>query len=132
MDKFIVDSSIWIDFFKGRLPDAVSEGLAAGLKNDQAVVTDIIVHELLVGAGSKKDYQELKNLFSALPLLRIEIQSLEDFNLFGWNLAKKGLLGKYTDLTMAYLSHLHRYPLLSLDGYFHRLGERGIIQVIRF
>ncbi|MBI2339068.1 MAG: PIN domain-containing protein [Deltaproteobacteria bacterium] len=132
MDKFIVDSSIWIDFFKGRLPDAVAAGLAAGLKNDQAVVTDIIVHELLVGAGSKKHYQELKNLFSALPLIRIEVHALEDFNLFGWNLARKGLLGKYTDLTIAYLSHLHHYPLLSLDGYFQRLGERGIIQVIRF
>ena len=131
MDKFIVDSTIWIDCFKGHLSDSMADRLAAGLENDQAVVTDIIVHEILVGAKNKKDYQELKNLFSALPQLRIE-SPLEDFNLFGWNLAKKGLTGKYTDLSIAYLSRLHNYPVLSLDGYFHRLAERDVIKVISF
>lgn len=132
MLKLIADTSIWVDFFKGKLPTIISNNFKTSLDNDQVVITDIIAHELFVGTKSKKDYQEMFDLLSTLLQLRIQENQLQDFNLFAWKLSHQGLRGKYTDISIAYLSYHYNYPVLSLDHYFNCLAEKEIIKIVQF
>jgi len=130
--KFIVDTSVWIDFFRGTLSQILSSNLVIGLENRQIVLTDIIFHELLMGTTSRKEFLTLKELLSPLKQLRIQEIQLNAFNDFAWRAHRKGVPGKYTDLTIAFLSHTHQFPILSFDKYFNKLAAKKIIRVISF
>ena len=130
--KIIVDTSIWIDFFKGTLSQIVASHLIEELGNDQVVITDIILHELLVGARSKKEYDNLLKLMEPFPVLRIADSDLPHFNSYSWKVRKKGLSGKYTDLTIAFLAQYFGCAVLSGDAYFKKLAEKDFVEVIKF
>lgn len=132
VDKAIVDTSVWVDHFRGRLKPILRDGLETLLLNDQAMLTDIILHEILVGAVDEKHYQWLSDHLSVLSCLSIPEVEKAKLTLFGFNLRRKGFPGKYTDLTIAYLAQKHDFPLLTFDGYFKKLSSKGIIRLVKF
>jgi hypothetical protein len=132
VDKIIVDTSVWIDFFKGQLQDPVRTNFICALDNRDVVVTQIIFHEILMGTKNKKQYNEIEEMFSAVTKLSLPPEKLSDFNQFAWKTHRLGLAGKFTDVHIAYLSLLHQYPVLSFDRYFHKLARQKLIQVITF
>lgn len=132
MADFIADSCVWIDFLRGKLPTTIRDNLVAGMESDRIRLTDIILHEILVGAANEKKYAELKDMFSAFAVLRINSAETDEFTRFAFNLKRQGLTGKYTDISIAYLSRKHDLPVLSFDAYFHELARAGWIQAITF
>jgi hypothetical protein len=68
----LVDTSVWIDFFKGTetLYRAVLHGL---IQEDEVCLADIILAEILQGIKSDKDFKTAKN-----HLLEFPIYSLKD------------------------------------------------------
>lgn len=132
MASVLVDTSVWIDFFRAKLPRVLSSRLTELLEQQQVVVTDIIVHEILIGALTRKQYRKLQDLMSPFKSLHLTAEDSDGFNSFAWQLGKQGLLGRYTDLSIAYLSHKAGFPVLSFDRYFHRLADKGVIEVIRW
>jgi predicted nucleic acid-binding protein len=94
------------------------------------VITDIIRHEILVGTNNRREFQNMEESLSPLECLRIRDEDIPSFDQFSWSLHRKGLKGKYTDLSIAFLSAHHQIPLLSFDGYFKLLSRRGVIKTI--
>ncbi len=131
MDKIIVDTSVWVDFLHRRLTLATATFLNKKIVEESVGLTDVIRHELLVGATSSKDYDFLKRLLRPIEVFHIAPEDFPEFDEFGWNLWRIGLGGKYTDTSIAFLCHRHRLPLLSFDGYFRKLGKKGILKTIR-
>jgi predicted nucleic acid-binding protein len=68
-----VDTSVWIDFFRGRTP--VVEKLAALLDRDQVTLPVPVRIEILSGAR-KAEGPRLRRLLSALPVLYLLIAAL--------------------------------------------------------
>ncbi|MBI2982306.1 MAG: PIN domain-containing protein [Deltaproteobacteria bacterium] len=130
MVSCIVDTSVWIDFFRGDLRKTLLEFLTEQIQLRLAVLTDIIRHEILVGARSDSHYRELQRLLGPLECLRISEDELHHFDSFGWDLRRKGFKGKYTDSSIAFLSHRHGIPLLTLDRYFYLLARSRVIRLI--
>lgn len=130
--KFIVDTSVWIDFFRGHLRSYVHARLFEGIKLRVAAITDIIRHEILVGAKNKKQFKELRNLLSPLDCIRLADKELSQFDEFAWNLKKDGFKGKYTDAAIAFICFKNRYPLFTFDRYFKLLARKGILRLISF
>lgn len=130
MTNFIVDTSVWIDHFKGSLSFSVREKLFDSLKAGRVLITDIIRHEILVGARSEIEFHRLKKMFHAIGYLSIQESEKEEFEKFSWKLAKIGLLGKYTDSSIAFLAHHHKVPVLTFDRYFDKLKQKGLIEVV--
>ena len=128
----LVDTSVWIDFFRGRLPKELKHALLLLLEGNQVAITDVITHELLVGAAHRKSYDELKELLAPLTEYSVSPNERPDLNRFGFDLKKRGLLGRYADLTVAFLSKQHGAPVLSLDHYFKTLALHGIIRVLEW
>lgn len=132
MDKIIADTSIWIDFFNGKLFEHVRSKFVSSIENNNIGITDIILHELLMGTHSKRQYQELEDMFGAITQFNLSTVSFSEFNQFAWKVHRLGLPGKYTDLNIAFLAHKHKCPILSFDKYFYKLGKKHLIKIIEF
>lgn len=132
MNKTIVDTSVWVDYFRGTLKAAIRENLAAALLRNHVAITDIIFHEILMGARDEGQYSWLFGHLQSITCLAIEPDERNELSLFGFRLKKNGLLGKYTDLSIAYLAHKHACPIVSFDNYFKKLSLKGLIRIIKF
>lgn len=67
MSQVLVDSSVWIEFFRHR--DApVSQVLDGLLANRLVCTTGVVMAEVIPGARSAREFRRLRALFDALPL----------------------------------------------------------------
>lgn len=126
--QVIVDTSVWISFFNGCLSPENRVKLVTLLEGEEAAITDIIKHELLVGATSHSEYIKLSDYLSSIEELSISSTQRGELSRFGYELKKQGLLGKYTDLSIAFLAKEFSYPIWSFDHYFSRLAKKSFIQ----
>jgi predicted nucleic acid-binding protein len=74
----LVDSSVWIDYFRG-IPSRQTEHLDALLGNELLFVGDIILTEVLQGFSSKREFDQARSL----------MLSLEPMNIGGQDIAVK-------------------------------------------
>jgi predicted nucleic acid-binding protein len=79
----LVDSSVWIDYFRGnRTPQA--ERLDALLGGEPLAIGDLILTEVLQGFASDKDFNQAKKLLTSLVVVNlggsgIAIQSAKNY-----------------------------------------------------
>lgn len=132
MAKILVDTSVWIDFFRDRIKAPLGEHLSEAILRQRVAITDIIRHELLIGTQDQKSFKRMQDLLSPLECLRIAEEDLSAFDRFAWKLKQCGLQGKYTDATIAYLAQSTAYPILAFDKYFQELARQKIIKVIKY
>jgi predicted nucleic acid-binding protein len=75
----VVDTSVWIDLFRGRETPQVA-ACTALIEEDAAVaLTDVVLTELLQGVSTDSQAHVLESQLTAFPILRL--QTLEDFSL---------------------------------------------------
>ena len=66
----LVDSSVWIDFFRGTAT-VEAERLDALLGSDLLAVGDLMLAEVLQGFGSERDFNQARKLLTALDIVDI-------------------------------------------------------------
>lgn len=66
----LVDSSVWIDFFRNR-PSPQTARLAELLETQQIATCDLVMAEVLQGTDSQREFDRLLRLFRALPCISI-------------------------------------------------------------
>ena len=81
----LVDSSVWIDYFRGaQTPQTVKlDGL---LSSEPVAVGDLILTELLQGFGSERDFNQARRLLTSLRIVElggqdVAIQAARNFRL---------------------------------------------------
>jgi predicted nucleic acid-binding protein len=123
----VVDSSVWIEFFRGRNPE-LTEALRQLLDADEVALAAPVRLELLSGA-SKRDFGRLARLLSALPLLVPE-QTLWK-KLEGWaaRARERGERFGALDLLIAGIADDHGAFVWSRDADFVRLARLGFVKL---
>ena len=119
-----VDTSVWIDFFRGRAPAA--ERLPVLLDQDEVALPIPVKIEILSGA-SRTERARLDPLLSALPILfptRETWRRLEAWILTG---RASGQRFGVADLLIASLATENECALWSLDGDFVRMARLDLI-----
>lgn len=81
----LVDSSVWIDYFRGTA-SAQTEQLDALLGNELIVMGDLILAEVLQGFNAERDFNQAKKLLTALEVVDlggqvIAIQAAQNFRI---------------------------------------------------
>ena len=66
----LVDSSVWIDFFRGTVTPQ-TERLDALLGSELLVVGDLILAEVLQGFSSERDFNQARKLLTALDVVTL-------------------------------------------------------------
>jgi predicted nucleic acid-binding protein len=115
----LVDSSVWIDYFKGTDTPQTSK-LDAFLGVEPLGIGDLILTEVLQGFKSDADYKTAKQLLSALSVFEMlgaeqAVKSAENFRA----LRKRGItVRKTADVIIATYCIVARHSLLFADKDF--------------
>jgi predicted nucleic acid-binding protein len=71
----LVDSSVWIDYFRGTITPH-TECLDALLASELLAVGDLILTEVLQGFGSEREYNQARKLLTSLEVVDIGGQEI--------------------------------------------------------
>lgn len=66
----LVDSSVWIDYFRGTATPQTDK-LDSMLASEQIAIGDLMLTEVLQGFGSDKEFDQAMKLFSSLTVVEI-------------------------------------------------------------
>jgi predicted nucleic acid-binding protein len=119
-----VDTSVWIDFFRGRQP--VTEKLTELLDRDEVVLPIPVRIEILSGARSS-ERSRLGRLLSALPVLYPSDASWKRVETWVTTGAARGYRFGFSDLLIAAVAADNGCSLWSLDNDFSRMARIGIV-----
>ena len=121
MSRILVDSSIWIEFF--RRPDAPASQLLDHLLAHRLVcTTGLIKAEVVPGARSPRDFRRLRALFDALPLAPEGEGFWSHLVRFRHRLLMRGVLDiGIPDLIVATVAIQNRKLVFTLDEDFPRM-----------
>lgn len=122
----VVDTSVWIEFFRGREP--VTARLRELLDRDEVALAIPVRIELLSGAR-KTEVARLARLLAALPVLYPSDETwrrVEDWVTAGIDAGQRFGVG---DLLIAGLAAEHGFSVWSMDTDFRRMSRLGLISV---
>jgi predicted nucleic acid-binding protein len=66
----LVDSSVWIDYFRG-IQSSQTDRVHALLGNEPIATGDLVLAEVLQGFGSARDFNKGKKLLTSLPMIEL-------------------------------------------------------------
>ncbi|MGQ0778883.1 MAG: type II toxin-antitoxin system VapC family toxin [Pseudonocardiales bacterium] len=132
MIDFVVDSSVWIDFFKDRPTWQVEEMSCRLLSGELVGLTDVVLTELLQGARDDVDLARLESYLAPFDVARLE--SLDDFRLAAAlrrAARKAGIpVRSTTDCLIAAVCIRDGLPLLHDDSDFDHLAKVSDLAVV--
>ena len=121
-----VDTSVWIDFFRGRQP--VADRVAAALDRDELALPVPVRIEILSGAR-RAERPRLARLLSALPLLSPSDETWRRMESWVATGAAAGHRFGVADLLVAAIAAENDCEIWSLDADFGRLARLGLVRV---
>jgi predicted nucleic acid-binding protein len=121
MSNFLIDTSVWINFFRGQ-SDAIRNRVHDLLEQNKVYTNGVIIAELLVGARGKKETTFVKE-----NLLRLNyLDSDKEFYIYcgelGKKLRKSGINVPFNDLVIASHAKRHHLIIFTLDNHFEPIG----------
>jgi predicted nucleic acid-binding protein len=127
----VVDSSVWIDFVKGRNAPHVGR-LRASLGTDEIIVGDLMLCEVLQGLESERAAREVEALLRRFEIVSmagdtIAVMAARNFR----SLRRRGItIRKTIDMLIGTWCIENRRPLLHNDGDFRPMARHlGLIEL---
>ncbi len=119
---YLVDTSVWIDFLRGRESKKV-DFLERLLEEGDAHVCEIVYAELCFGADNAKQLQKYETLFSAIPFLELPRNWHRQVGEMGFKLRRSGYTPFVADLMIGLAALHHQAILLTTDSDFDPYQE---------
>lgn len=121
-DKVLIDTSIWVDFFRKR-ETAVSIKLREYLKLNQVCYTGPILVELYQSAKTQREIEILNQLFDTIHYVDITRRHYHNAGLVSQKAAREGKVFSTIDVILAVLAHDEGLSLFSLDRHFQDISR---------
>jgi predicted nucleic acid-binding protein len=128
----VVDSSVWIDYFRGSIT-AQTEKLDQLLSSEPLAIGDLILTEVLQGFDDERDFNKARKMLTALTVVELggqetAIQAARNFRA----LRKRGVTVRKTiDTVIATRCIESGYDLLhsdrDFDPFVNHLGLRVVV-----
>lgn len=120
----VVDTSIWIEFFRGRAP--YFEYLLHLLEHEEVYAIELIFAELLQGAKSDREREKILNYWKSLPKLEFDDLYLEsglESGIYNWS--NKGV--SLIDAIIITYARKSQTTLWTLDKRLHKIMKKSEI-----
>lgn len=124
----LIDSSVWIEYYRPRGPKALQEKVRGALGRDAVVTTGIIVVEVLQGARTEESYVVLWEDFAGLRWLEPDPRAIEGAARLGFDLQRLGSPVPATDLLIASVALGHDSRLWHRDTHFSRIAAHASLR----
>jgi len=121
-DKFLIDTSVWIEFFRKR-GSSVSLKIREWLKLNQVFYTGPIIVELYQGAKTTKEIHIIKQLFETINYVDITSAHYHHAGLTSQKAARDGKIFSTIDMVIATVAHDENLSLFSLDHHFQEIAH---------
>ena len=118
-DGMIVDTSVWIAFFRGKQPFAGE--LSTLVEAGQVYITGIVTAEILQGIKSLQERERISEAITVVPDLEITNQIWAKTGLMSATLRQQGITLPLTDTALAVLALEHNLSLFTLDKHFESI-----------
>ncbi len=128
-ERFLIDTTVWVLYFKGEKD--VEDRVKSLILQDKVVTTEIIILEILRGARSQNEYNQLYDDFRALPRLQLDEATWEESYKAGFELRKTGITVPLADVLIAVLATHHACYLLHRDKHFSLMTETMKLREVR-
>jgi len=96
----------------------IEDKIRSIILEDRAATTEIIILEILRGARSQKEYNQLKDNLKALNLLRLNEAIWERSYQVGFKLRKAGINVPLADILIAVMVSYYQCSLIHRDKHF--------------
>lgn len=115
---YLIDTSVWIDFFKGELEDKLKNQILSYIENDEVYYNGIILSELLIVTKSKKEKKLIQDNFDGFHYLPMTLEDFKQLSKIGNKLLKKGITIPLTDLIIFYHTLNNNLIIITKDKHF--------------
>jgi len=129
-DKVLIDTSVWIEFFRKR-ESPVSLNIREWLKLNQVYYTGPIVVELYQGAKTTKEIQIINQLLDTIHYVDITREHYHHAGLTSQKAARDGKIFSTIDMIIAAVAHDENLSLFSLDHHFLEISPYIDISLVR-
>jgi len=120
VNVLLVDTSVWVEFFRGRTyPE-----LELALKEGRVVLSPIVLAELMSGPQNKSEERKLQDFLSELPLHQTPLEHWVAVGRLRHRLAKLGFKTSIPDTHIAQCTLDLEGYLLSQDQIFTKVANR--------
>jgi len=116
-EQVLIDTSAWIEYFR-HAQGPVTQEVTLLLSGGRAVLTGVVVAELLQGARDAREVDAVRKLRGVVPSLGDSAATWEEAGLLARELRRKGQMMALIDCYLAVLAKTHRCSVLSLDRHF--------------
>lgn len=117
-DKYIVDSSVWIELERGNA--AVRSVLDPLIARNAVCVVDVIVVELLRGTKTPKDFLRLQRAFADFVQLSAQWSDVAEL---AFVVARRGYYPPLIDVYIAQCALAHRKAIITQDRHFAQIAR---------
>jgi tRNA(fMet)-specific endonuclease VapC len=125
--KIIVDTSVWIEYFKNS-QDYVGY-IEENLHLDSIYITGPVITELIQGVRGGKEYLLLSDSINAIPYLECTFQDWIMAGEISFKLRKNGKIIHVTDALIAAVSIRNTAKILTLDNHFKNIPGVELLSV---
>lgn len=119
-DKVIVDTSIWIEFFRNPLSREKKE-VDSLLEDNQVFLVGIILAELLQGTKNQKEFELLKSALGALTFCEVTYKTWVKTGEISYQLRRKGITIPLSDCLIAALAFQNNCHVYTSDPHFRKI-----------
>lgn len=120
----LIDTSAWIDFFRGRPPFA--DRVDRALEDDEAAICGPVQTELRRGLRSNSERAQVLLHLGGCQHLAQPVNLWEEAGELGFMLSRRGITVKTMDLLIACYALAHGAHLLTSDQDFRLIRAAGI------
>jgi len=132
VSDILVDTSVWLEFF--RVKDSpYGEALDQLLEEERVCTTNLIKAEIIPGARTPKQFQELKEYFDALPLANEPASLWEEIMQVQFRLKRKGIHGiSIPDLIIAVVAKVNGKVIFTRDSDFRHIQRALQVELMAY
>lgn len=124
----VVDSSLWVDYFRARTPAAVKRQIDPIVRAPDIALCEPIVFELLRAAPPSQAHV-IERYFSTIPLLPTPPTLWSDARALGRRCGAAGFLPRALDLLIAQACIFHQATFVSFDAHFQPIAAAGPLKL---
>lgn len=127
--RVLIDTSAWIDFFKGR-NSSLSKQIDFILDNAYVFVPKAVIAELIQGAKSEREIKVIEEFLTVFNIIDSMPDTWIKAGKLSFNLKKKGLTLNLMDCYIAVLAMEYGCSILTLDKHFKDIRKLTGIDLV--